>query len=141
MSPRVPHMLLILGVTATVGACAVPTDPGGDAVNVRGSWTYVGEQAVPRLTIDGVLSVSRQSGEDITGTASWEVRDPVGGITLLGGNLIGQAIGEMDVDFDVVLAGGPRRHLARVVADTMTGVWLDPSGGASGNFRAVRSAP
>lgn len=137
-----PTLLRRVGAAAALAsgyACSVATDPAAAAVDVRGTWQYTGEQVVPRRSIDGVLTITRQTGEDITGTASWEVTDPMGGITLLGGNLLGQAIGTMDVDFDVTLSSGPRRHVAQVIADTMTGVWLDPAGGASGTFRAVRS--
>lgn len=121
--------------------CDISTDPAVPAKDVRGTWTYVGDQNSPALDLEGSLVISLQNGETIGGTGSWEASDGLGGITFQGGNLTGQVIGDSDVDFDVTLSGGPRRHVARLRADTMSGVWVDASGGTSGAFRAVRNTP
>lgn len=120
--------------------CEISTGPGAAAADVRGTWDYSGQQSAPNLSLEGSLVIGSQRGEVIGGMGSWEASDGLGGVVMQGGNLTGQVIGASDVDFDVTLSAGPRRHVARLVADTMTGVWVDAGGGATGEFRAVRQS-
>lgn len=123
----------------TLAACDL-TSPVGDAADVRGTWQLTGTQVSPDLDLAGTLSITSQDGQTIAGTASWE-ESGVGGVVVVGGPLTGRAIGQDDVDFDVTLASGTRRFVARLSADTMSGAWVQVSTSTNGTFRAVRSTP
>jgi hypothetical protein len=60
---------------------------------------------------------------------------------MVGGPISGRAIGQSDVDFDVELSSGTRRFVARLVADTISGAWVQVSNSTNGTFRAVRASP
>ncbi len=122
-----------------LGACELGS-PDRDAANVRGTWAFTGSQTAPDIDLDGTFVISTQDGQSIAGTATWE-ETGVGGIVIVGGALAGRAIGQVDVDFDVTLAAGTRRFVARLAADTMSGAWVQVSNSTNGTFRAVRSTP
>lgn len=137
---KVAPRAVLLFLTA-LGGCSLLTAPEGVAANVVGSWTYTGTQTTPALLLEGSIAITAQSGATISGTASW---DEYEGMVLTGtdgGPVAGRVIGPSDVDFDVVTPSGDRRHVGRLVADTMTGAWVQLPGGQSGEFRAVRTAP
>lgn len=127
-------LLVIVGCTATTSSL-------GDPADVRGEWTFTAEQVTPALTLTGTLSITDQDDDLISGTLSWEERDGLGNVRADGGPITGRVLGAEDVDFDLIRAGGSRRHVARLIADTMEGTWLQQSVGASGEFRAVRETP
>jgi hypothetical protein len=129
----------VLAASLALSACDL-TSPIGDAADVRGTWEFVGTQVSPDLDLDGSFSITSQDGQSIAGTASWD-ETGVGGIVMVGGPLAGRAIGQDDVDFDVTLASGSRRFVARLSADTMSGAWVQVSTSTNGTFRAVRTTP
>ncbi len=130
-----------LALLVLTQACVSSTAASGDVADVRGTWEYTGTQAAPALTLEGAFVVASQSGDVVQGQLSWEERDPVGGSRLEGGPVSGRVIGTADVDFDVLLPSGGRRHVARLVADTMRGNWIQLSNGTSGAFTAIRGVP
>jgi hypothetical protein len=132
--------LLVAGLVALAG-CDLSTGPEGEVADVTGSWSYSGEQSAPSLTLEGTLVLASQSGAVIGGQLNWEEHDPQGGVRLDGGPVSGRVIGLADVDFDVLLPGGERRHVGRISADTIRGAWIQTSTGTSGEFLAVRGAP
>jgi hypothetical protein len=125
-------------LSATAG-CDFTTGPSGPVANLVGEWTLTGSQAAPAFNFAGVLEVTAQDGATISGTASWTEPDGMGGSVATGGPLSGLVIDTTDVDFDLSIDGGERRHVGRIDHDTITGVWLQSPGGKSGQFRLVRS--
>jgi len=130
--------LAFLSAVLVASGCNFVTTDDREAADLRGRWSYVGTQATPQLELSGELLITVQTGSQVEGTATWEERDPVGNVELAAGNVFGRAIGFSDVDFDIVGATSDRRHVARLVADTMVGIWVEGVGGATGEFRAVR---
>ncbi len=140
MTTRRLVVLLSLGALAATG-CDLASTSVEDPADVRGTWAFTGDQAVPPRDLVGTLTISDQQGDLISGTMSWEERDGGGGITLDGGAVTGRVLGPEDVDFDVIRAAGSRRFLARITADTLVGTWVELVGGRSGDFRAEREQP
>lgn len=129
-----------LALCAMLAACTVPGEPAGDGAVVRGEWSFTGTQAAPSATLTGSLTIQSQQGDLITGTAGWDERDGFGAVRAAGGPVSGRVIGQDDVDFDIQVDGVMRRHVGRLVADTMEGNWVQFSDGRSGSFRAVRGS-
>lgn len=125
---------------ALSSGCGLLTEPAsGNVADLRGDWNLAGSQAAPALTLTGTFSISSQQGAEVFGTAQWEERDGVGNVVLRGGPLSGLVLSAVDVDFDVQLAGQPRRFVGVLRADTLSGTWVQTSGNLTGSFRAVRS--
>lgn len=127
-----------LCATLVVAACDLSTEPTGPVADVRGTWRYVGTQSAPALQLEGTLVVTQQRGDIISGSVTWEERDGLGDVQVKGGQMTGRVIGLEDIDFDVLLPEGDRRHVARVSGDSIDGVWAAVSAGRSGDFRASR---
>lgn len=123
------------------GGCAFATDPAAEVADVRGTWTYSGEQAAPALVLTGTLSISAQQGEVLSGQLSWQEPDGSGGTANRGGAVSGRVIETTDVDFDVLVPGVTRRHVGRLVGDSIKGAWIETASGKSGAFVAVRGTP
>ncbi len=140
-APRSRRAVLVGASAVLVAACAATTDPSTDVADLRGTWQYSGEQTAPALTMVGTLVIEAQQGALLTGRISWEEQAVGGGTRVDGGAVTGRVIDRSDVDFDVFLPGGERRHVARLTADTMRGAWVQLSSGRSGEFVAVRGAP
>jgi hypothetical protein len=134
-----------LGAAAALvylSGCGLLTEPfGADAPDVRGRWVMTGTQSSPSLSLSGSLVIANQQGGEISGSASWEESDGVGAPRPDGGQLNGRVLSPEDLDFDITLLSGERRMIARLVADTMTGTWVQPLAGRNGDFRAVRTGP
>jgi hypothetical protein len=122
-------------------ACAQSTDATTDVADLRGTWRFTGDQTAPALTMAGTLVIESQSGDMVTGRLTWEEQAVGGGTRVDGGPVTGRVIDWTDVDFDVLLSSGERRHVGRLSADTMRGAWVQLSTGSSGEFLAVRGAP
>lgn len=130
--------LIAISSLAGAVACISTTDNSGPAANVAGVWSYAGTQAAPTADLTGVVTVAAQDGELIVGSATWEENRSGGMVRTIGGSLNGRVIGATDIDFDVQLLDGTRRHVARLTADTMRGTWVQSPGGLTGQFTAVR---
>ena len=136
-------MTAVVGVSLALAAagCSSPTDAAGGAADVRGTWQYSGQQSAPSLQLTGRLVIAFQDGALLTGSLSWEERDGSGGTRLRAGAVSGRVIERSDIDFDVLLADGTRRHVARLGDGSMDGAWVQIETGRSGQFVAVRSTP
>jgi hypothetical protein len=126
---------------ASAGGCEFTTGPNGPFADLVGEWELTGSQASPAFAYVGTLEITGQDGETIVGQASWTEPDGMGGSLASGGPLNGLVIGTTDVDFDLEVEGGDRRHVGRIHSDTISGVWLQSPGGKTGEFRLVRVAP
>lgn len=131
-------------LTVGLGACSASTEPGRPGVPIVGAWRFSGRQLAPADgELTGTLSVASQAGATIAGSLNVVETDGRGGQRRTAGAFAGRTIDSTTVDFDVSLSGATRRHVGRVVRDSMTGTWIEQSalGGAptaSGSFVAVR---
>jgi hypothetical protein len=93
-------------------------------------------------TLNGTLVIGQQSGASFQG--SLEVTSTsaeTGEVQSFAGTVSGSAPTVGAIDFDVFLEPLPRRHVARLVGDTLSGTWVRLSGQgvvASGTFFAHR---
>lgn len=129
------------GAVFVSGACTLSTEASTDVADLRGTWHFTGDQTAPALAMDGSLVIEAQSGDVVSGRLSWQEQVVGGGTRVDGGPVTGRVIDRSDVDFDVLMAGGERRHVGRLSADTMRGAWVQVSTGSSGAFVAVRGMP
>ncbi len=135
------HRGRVLALVACLTGCALGDGNGGEVADVRGSWEYSGNQVAPALALSGSLVVQTQSSGDIGGQLSWQEPDGIGGMTLRGGPVTGRVLGLSDIDFDVIVGGNARRHVARISHDSIIGLWAESASGKSGQFVAVRATP
>ncbi|MGH7555152.1 MAG: hypothetical protein ACREMQ_19290 [Longimicrobiales bacterium] len=121
-------------------ACISPTDTAPRGRDVRGTWRYTAVQGAPAATLMGNLVLSEQSGSSFSGRLDVQETDAVGVQRARAGAAAGRALDDASVDFDAFLDATPRRHVARVSGDTMSGTWFQPAEGTTfaGTFRAVR---
>ena len=134
--------IVCIAIPMLLGGCLKSTEPQPSVLQLNGVWTYTGIQTAPvRETLEGTLTISRESGTsfqgrlDLVGTNS-----QTGQTRVLGGLVSGSESATDIIDFDANLDMSNRRHVGQIVADTITGTWVDASGGAttSGTFRAER---
>jgi hypothetical protein len=136
----------VFAAAATIVAtgCLQSTDPQPVTIPMTGTWRYTGTQTgAIRETLVGTLVIGRQSGSafqgslDIVGT-----NQLTGEQRTLNGTLSGVVPSADAVDFDASVELTPRRHVGRLLGDTITGTWVGTSSGGetvSGIFRAERS--
>jgi hypothetical protein len=102
---------------------------------------YSGVQTGPvREILSGTLTISRESGTSFQGRLDLIGQNSqTGQSRLLSGLVSGSVAGANTMDFDADLETG-RRHVGQIVADTITGTWVESStsGMASGTFRIER---
>jgi hypothetical protein len=141
------RLAAIIAAVISLGpsACLKSTEPQPSTLQLAGTWKYTGVQtgAVPE-TLDGTLTISQESGISFQGRLDVVGTNPQTGQTrVLGGLVSGSESGSDVIDFDADLEATPRRHVGRIVADTITGTWVgEGSNGAmsSGTFRVEREA-
>jgi hypothetical protein len=130
--------MLLVGLWLA-GACDSPTSNDTDAVDVLGNWEYQATQAAPALEIAGALQITEQNGRFFSGTAAFTETDVQGTKRTRGGALSGRVIGNDVVDFDVHIDAQTRRHVARIVSDSIGGTWsAEGTAGLTGPFSAHR---
>lgn len=124
-------------------ACLQPTDTGVASVSLAGRWQYSAVQTgAAGGTMNGTLVIGQQTGAGFQG--SLEVTSTsaeTGEIRSLAGTVSGSAPAVGAIDFDVFLEQLPRRHVAHLAGNTLSGTWLRLSEGgvsASGTFSAHR---
>lgn len=131
--------------TLLLSACIGSTDVGSAGVSVTGTWRYAGRQTVPAdADLAGTLSFTTQVGATVAGALDVTETDFRGTPRRLAGAVTGRTLDSTTVDFDLVLSTVTRRHVGRVVGDSLTGTWIEQAvaGGAptaSGSFRSVRN--
>ena len=134
-------MILLAGLVPLLHACSAGTEPGVPPVVITGSWSYEGAQQAPvPATLDGSLEITRQDGSMFEGSLD-AFESSAAESRRITGIVTGIALDASTLDFDVVVDGVSRRHVAEIRADTIEGAWVEVrTGGASGSFRAVRGA-
>jgi hypothetical protein len=121
-----------------LAACDSPTDHA-TAVDMQGEWTYHATQTTPVLDMAGALIISDQQGASFTGTAQLTETDVQGTQRTRLAVLSGRVVGGDVVDMDLYVDTQVRRHVARLVADSMSGTWsVTGATIASGTFTARR---
>jgi hypothetical protein len=126
-----------------LSACLKSTEPQPSLLQLNGSWKYTGAQTVPAETLTGTLIISRESGSSFQGQLNLVgVNSQTQQQKILSGSVSGSESGTDVIDFDANLAGEttPRRHVGKIVADTISGTWVSSADGtmASGTFRVER---
>ncbi len=130
-------------VAMVVAGCTSSTSPSRIALDIAGTWQYVGHEASPTpATIDGHVAFTVDSTGTFTGDFAATVTVAGDPGTTLEGPLTGQSLDRQSLSWDVALSPQVvRRHVGTVAGDSMTGSWVDETGsgpGASGDFTAVR---
>jgi hypothetical protein len=134
---------LLFASSALLSACLRSTEPQASLLQLNGVWNYTGVQTAPsHETLTGKLTISRESGMSFQGTlflvsvdGQGIQRPPINGV------VSGSESGVDIIDFDANLEATPRRHVGRIVADTIAGNWIgaSPDGtNSSGTFRVER---
>lgn len=136
--PRRAAAALLLAAAACMGA----TEPGAMTFDARGSWSYT---ATPTpsdgTTLSGTVTITQQRGSQFSGDFDVVETDGLGNAERLTGPLSGAAADSAHFDFDLVIYGAPRRHLAVRAGERMDGDWYDQGNGAAvGTFTMTRRA-
>lgn len=133
---------LLVACALAVAGCGSDAIECGTPPDLTGNWEYSATQSNPAASITGTLTISDGGSCGIEGNVSVTIDDGDGSPTMDEGGVSGLFLTSSAVDFTADLSGA-RRHLGSVVADTISGHWSQPTGGAplTGTFRAVRSTP
>jgi hypothetical protein len=132
--------LAVMGVLVLLAACDSGTSLDDDAVDVRGTWSYIANQSTPPLDFQGSLSITEQDGASFSGRVELQEKDAQGTIRNRVGVVSGRVIARDAIDFDAFIGLEPRRHVARVAADSMFGSWAESLQlPLTGKFTARRS--
>ena len=131
---------LLLTSFLLVAGCDSPSSDGGATIDVRGTWRYRATQSAPALEIDGELRITEQTERFFTGTAALRETDVQGTQQTRAGALSGRVIGADVLDFDIFIDAQARRHVARMVGDSIGGTWSAAgAAGLSGPFSARKT--
>jgi hypothetical protein len=136
---------MMLALIQSASSCLSSTAAQPSISNLSGSWTYTGTQTSPvRENLTGTLRISSESGPSFQGTLDVVGTNPQTQTNrVMGGSVSGSTQGSDVVDFDANLET-TRRHVGQIVADTVTGTWVDSAPGgtmASGTFRLEKQNP
>lgn len=115
----VPGFAMLLMLTG----CDAGTGIDHDATDVRGTWSFIAEQATPPLDFQGELFITEQRGADFSGRLEVQEKDAQGTIRNRVGVVSGRVIADDAVDFDAFIDAEPRRHVGRIRADSISGNW------------------
>ena len=125
-----------------VVACQAPTEACAPPALISGSWRYAAEQQAPEAAqLTGTLDITGQRCTDLDGTLDVVLTDARGDSRRIAGRVTGQMLDASSIRFDALIGAVPRQHLATLRGDSLTGSWLELSGGAggaTGQFRAKR---
>ncbi len=131
-------------LTASMSGCLRSTEAQPSLLHLDGSWTYTGVQTSPGPeNLTGTLSISLGSGSSFQGTLAVVGTNPqTNEQRSLTGSVSGLVQSSNLIDFDFNVETAPRRHVGQIVADTISGNWVETSTGGtvshSGTFRAQR---
>lgn len=145
---RLLRVALAGGALMAGAGCAATTDPEPPGtVPVAGAWSYSGQQSGAAVQLSGSVDFVSRSAVSFDGSA--DINEGAGGIAQrrLVGPVLGRFTSGAVIEFDITLGVLLRRHVARVVADTIAGSWFElpvtgatagTAIGATGSFRAIR---
>jgi hypothetical protein len=125
-------------------ACLKSTAPQASTIDLDGSWHYAAVQNGPvRETLDGTMTISNESGTSFQGQMVFTgVNSQTGLSRVLSGSVSGSESGPDVIDFDANVESPARRHVGRIVADTITGTWIGGTSTdgtmSSGTFKLER---
>jgi hypothetical protein len=127
----------------SIAGCLQPTDTAGTSVPLTGRWQYSARQNdAAGATLIGTLVIAQQSGASFQGSLDvTSTNGATGEVRSIAGTVSGAAPTGGAIDFDAFLETTARRHVARLVGDTLSGTWLrlgDQGVSASGTFTARR---
>lgn len=129
-------------ICALVGCLPAASDPTG-VTPLEGLWDVSGQSAsAGGASFQGTWTVRSTSAAGFSG--SYDVLESAasGGQRRLTGPVSGRMANATTTEFDVIVIGATRRHVATKQADTVKGSWFDVGQNgaveASGTFRAVR---
>jgi hypothetical protein len=130
---------LLFASSSLLSACLRSTEPQASQLQLSGLWNYTGLQTGPvPETLTGTLTILRESGTSFQGNLVLTgVNGQTGIPRSLNGSVSGSESGTDVIDFDANLET-PRRHVGRIVGDTITGTWIDGTTMSSGTFRVER---
>jgi hypothetical protein len=122
--------------------CLQSTAPQPSVIQLNGTWQYTGVQTQPvRENLTGTLTISRESGASFQGQlVIVATNEQSGENTSLNGLVSGTESNGSLIDFDADLET-VRRHVGKIVADTITGTWIGSASNgnmSSGTFRVER---
>ena len=132
------------GSSILLSACLHSIAPQASTLNLSGSWAYTGMQTGPvREALSGTLTISHESGTSFQGTVNLTgISEQTNASRPLNGLVSGSQSGTDVIDFEANLESTLRRHVGRIVADTITGNWVvistDGPPVSSGTFQLVR---
>jgi hypothetical protein len=135
------HRVAVAAVVLALAAwgCGSAGDPGDDVGDLTGDWHYSGVQtAGTQIVYEGTLRVSRQSGATFSGELDVQSTTPQGTVARVRGVANGRAISAEAVDFDLELTDDTRRHVGRIVLDSINGTWVNDDLSSVGSFTLVR---
>lgn len=141
MKRAIRNLAACVALAAAVGvaSCTTPTDTSPTSVQLVGSWRYIAAQTSgTRVTYDGTLTITQQSGRTFSGGIDAQATGPQGNVTRVNGVVSGRVVSESSLDFDFQLPDEVRRHVASVSADTIKGSWANADLTSLGAFTAVR---
>jgi hypothetical protein len=125
---------------ALLAACDAGTSLDEDAIDMQGTWSFVATQSTPPLDFQGSLSITEQDGANFSGRIELQEKDAQGTIRNRVGVVSGRIIADDAVDFDAFIGTEPRRHVARVASDSMSGSWAESAQlPLTGKFSARRT--
>ena len=120
-------------------SCSSPTDTSPTTVQLTGNWHYTAAQTSgTRVTYDGMLMITQQSGRTFSGGLDVQAISPQGAVTRVNGVVSGRIVSTASVDFDLQLTDDVRRHVGTVVGDTIRGTWATADLATLGAFTAAR---
>jgi len=140
---KIASLLLALAVSSVAAACLQPTATGVTSVSLAGRWQYSATQiGAGAETMNGILVIGEQAGARFQGSIEvTSTNSETGEIRTLAGTVSGSAPTPEAIDFDIILEQTPRRHVANLTGDALSGTWvrLSETGiSASGRFSAHR---
>ena len=128
-----------LAAVALAAACSTPTDTSATTVSLVGAWRYAGAQTSgTRVTYDGTLTITQQSGRTFSGGLDAQAVSAQGMVTRVNGVVSGRVLSSNSVDFDLQSVDDVRRHVGTISADTLKGSWANGDLSLLGVFTAVR---
>jgi hypothetical protein len=133
------HAPLACLLVACSAACSSPLDDGVQGPDVLGTWSYSATQVAPAAELEGTLTVIRQGGSAFDAILEVQERDALGNVRNRSATISGRTIAGDGIDFDAFMEGSARRHVGRVLGDSISGSWAElDTPPLTGTFRARR---
>jgi len=141
--PRASRVSVTLALLCVASGCLPTTSEPSGVTPLEGQWDVSGQSASGGGgSFQGTWTVRSTSATGYSGSYDVLESAAVGGQRRITGPVSGRMANATTTEFDVIVTGSTRRHVATKQADTVKGSWFDVSQNgaveASGTFRAVR---